>query len=50
MEALHKHLLEMRLEDVLGREVLEVMTDPQEQRLNLIFYFSILAVFRVRIG
>lgn len=27
--ALHKYLLEMRLEQVLGREVVEVMTDPQ---------------------
>jgi hypothetical protein len=31
VEALHKHLLEMRLEQILGREVLQVMTDPQEQ-------------------
>ncbi len=29
VEALHKYLLEMRLEEILGREVLEVMTDPQ---------------------
>lgn len=37
VEALHKHLLEMRLEQVLGREVVEVMTDPQaatRQRLT----------------
>jgi hypothetical protein len=31
VEALHKYLLEMRLEEILGREVLEVMTDPQAQ-------------------
>ena len=28
-DILHKHLLELRLEDVLGKEVLDSMTDPQ---------------------
>ena len=26
---LHKHLVEMRLEQVLGKETLETMTDPE---------------------
>jgi len=29
VEILHKHLLELRLENVLGKEVIETMTDPQ---------------------
>jgi len=29
VEILHKHLLEMRLEDVLGKETLDTLTDPQ---------------------
>ena len=29
VELLHKHLVEMRLEQVLGKETLETMTDPE---------------------
>jgi len=48
VEILHKHLLELRLEEVLGKEVLETMTDPQAAaHQRLISHLSGIKSFKV---